>query len=69
MGTSIAHSKGPQNQKNPELPSITLSDGETIRADVVVGADGLHSIACETVIGRKNEPVPPAHYNCCYRFL
>jgi salicylate hydroxylase len=55
--------------QNPDAPSITLVDGETIHGDVVVGADGLHSIACETVLGRQNQPLPPAHYNACYRFL
>lgn len=36
---------------------------------MVIGADGIHSIACETVIGRRNPPIRPKHYNYCYRFL
>lgn len=44
-------------------------NGEVVCGDVVIGADGLHSIACETVIGRRNPPIQPKHYNYCYRFL
>ncbi|TKW48304.1 6-hydroxynicotinate 3-monooxygenase [Colletotrichum tanaceti] len=55
---------------NPELPAVQqMQDGEDIQADLVVGADGIHSIACEAVLGEKNPPVPPVHYNSCYRFL
>ncbi|GJD03447.1 FAD binding domain-containing protein [Colletotrichum higginsianum] len=54
---------------NPELPAVLMQDGEEIQADLVVAADGIHSIACETVLGEKNPPVPPVHYNSCYRFL
>ncbi|KAI0131777.1 FAD binding domain-containing protein [Xylariales sp. AK1849] len=54
---------------DPERPSISLADGQVICGDVVVGADGLHSIACQTVIGRRNPPRQPKHYNYCYRFL
>jgi len=36
---------------------------------MVIGADGVHSLASKTVLGRNNIPVPPAHHNCCYRFL
>lgn len=48
---------------------MSLANGEVVRGDLVIGADGLHSIACETVIGRRNLPVQPKHYNYCYRFL
>lgn len=40
-----------------------------VEADVVIGADGVHSIASACVLGRPNHPVTPAHYNYCYRFL
>ncbi|OLN96868.1 3-hydroxybenzoate 6-hydroxylase 3 [Colletotrichum chlorophyti] len=52
-----------------EPPAITFATGEKVQADLIVGADGIHSIACETVIGRKNPPVPSSPYNCCYQFL
>ncbi|KAH8664662.1 FAD binding domain-containing protein [Xylariales sp. PMI_506] len=54
---------------NTERPSMSLANGKVIRGDLVIGADGLHSIACETVIGRRNPPIQPKHYNYCYRFL
>jgi salicylate hydroxylase len=41
-----------------------------ITSDVVVGTDGIHTIAVEAVLGRANEPVPSKDlYNFCYRFL
>nr|XP_036575409.1 putative salicylate hydroxylase [Colletotrichum truncatum]KAF6781972.1 putative salicylate hydroxylase [Colletotrichum truncatum] len=54
---------------NPDLSAVHLNDGTEVRADLVVGADGVHSLASETVLGRKNPPSPASHYNCCYRFL
>ncbi|OHW89735.1 FAD binding domain-containing protein [Colletotrichum incanum] len=54
---------------DPGLPAVYLQDGEEVRADLVVGADGIHSIAGKTVLGYENPPVPPNHYNSCYRFL
>ncbi|PHH92705.1 hypothetical protein CDD83_5942 [Cordyceps sp. RAO-2017] len=54
---------------NPLKPSIVLQSGEQVEGDVVIGADGIHSLAAETVLGHKNQPVPPVHSNCCYRFL
>ncbi|KAK0741311.1 salicylate hydroxylase [Schizothecium vesticola] len=54
---------------DPDTPSITLASGEVITGDVVVAADGVHSIGIETILGRKNEPQPQELYNGCYRFL
>ncbi|RYO96261.1 hypothetical protein DL765_011642 [Monosporascus sp. GIB2] len=53
----------------PRAPSVTLASGEVIEGDVVIGADGVHSLASETVLGYKSRPVAPSHYNYCYRFL
>ncbi|RYP63288.1 hypothetical protein DL771_009359 [Monosporascus sp. 5C6A] len=53
----------------PRAASITLASGEVIEGDVVIGADGVHSLASETVLGYENRPVAPSHYNYCYRFL
>ncbi|NMO89296.1 FAD-dependent monooxygenase [Actinomycetospora sp. TBRC 11914] len=36
---------------------ITLDDGSTVTADVVVGADGVHSVVREAVVGRGQGPV------------
>lgn len=33
-------------------PSVTTESGEVFHADVVVGADGLHSVARETILGK-----------------
>ncbi|KAK4174192.1 putative salicylate hydroxylase [Triangularia setosa] len=54
---------------NPTTPSITLADGTVLSADLVIGADGVHSLATEVVLGQKVELSPSAHYNTCYRFL
>jgi salicylate hydroxylase len=55
--------------QDPLKPSITLSNGQEIKADVVIGADGIHSLAAEAILGRKVQAVPPIHSNYCYRFL
>ncbi|KAF6826677.1 putative salicylate hydroxylase [Colletotrichum plurivorum] len=69
-GTPVTiHLKSSAAGYNTELPAIRLENGDEIKADLVIGADGVHSIASETVIGRKNPPSPASHYNCCYRFL
>ena len=57
------------HSQDPEAPSITLASGEVITGDVVVAADGVHSIGIETILGRKNKPQPQELYNGCYRFL
>jgi salicylate hydroxylase len=54
---------------DPEAPSITLSSGEVVKSDVVIAADGLHSIAVETILGHANPPQPQKLYNGCLRFL
>ncbi|KAK0609583.1 hypothetical protein B0T17DRAFT_546610 [Bombardia bombarda] len=54
---------------NPELPSIILSTGEVVTGDVVVAADGIHSIGVEAVLGQPNPPQPQELYNGCFRFL
>lgn len=38
--------------------SVTLEDGETITADLVIGADGIHSKVREAVIGEYREAIP-----------
>ncbi|TFK22615.1 FAD/NAD(P)-binding domain-containing protein [Coprinopsis marcescibilis] len=37
-------------------PSVTLASGEVISADLVIGADGLHSKARDIVVGKKDNP-------------
>ncbi|KAL3963074.1 hypothetical protein ACCO45_000078 [Purpureocillium lilacinum] len=50
-------------------PSIFLQGGQEITGDIVIAADGVHSLASDVILGRKNFPVPPVHSNSCYRFL
>jgi 2-polyprenyl-6-methoxyphenol hydroxylase-like FAD-dependent oxidoreductase len=40
-----------------------------VTADLVVAADGIHSVAVEAVLGHSNPPQPAKHNNCCYRFF
>lgn len=54
---------------DPETPCITLSTNEVVKADVVIAADGIHSIAVETILGHPNPPQPQKLYNGCLRFL
>ncbi|KAK4170504.1 putative salicylate hydroxylase [Cladorrhinum sp. PSN259] len=54
---------------DPEAASITLADGTAVRGDLIVGADGIHSLAAEFVLEKTVRPESPAHYNMCYRFL
>ncbi|KAG8156688.1 hypothetical protein KVR01_013479 [Diaporthe batatas] len=53
-----------------ETPSITLANGETVHGDVVIIADGIHSLGVEVMTGKSN-PLEPSRnaYNFCYRFL
>ncbi|KAK3954780.1 hypothetical protein QBC32DRAFT_368362 [Pseudoneurospora amorphoporcata] len=54
---------------NPEEPSVTLSSGIVKKGDLVIAADGVHSIAVEAILGYAHKPEPQAFYNGCYRFL
>ena len=54
-------------EQNTDEPSITLDSGNIIKPDVVIAADGIHSIAVEAILG---EPQPlAAPQNACFRFL
>jgi salicylate hydroxylase len=55
--------------QDPDGPSIILKDGTVVTADLVLAADGVHSIAVEAILGHSNPPRPANHNNCCYRFL
>ncbi|POS74305.1 FAD binding domain-containing protein [Diaporthe helianthi] len=54
---------------DPETPSMTLKNGTVIKGDLVIGADGIHSVSVVTILGCPNPPRPALHSNCCYRFL
>ncbi len=48
---------------------MILSDGTVVTGDIIVAADGVHSVGVAAVIGRPNPPMPARHDNSCYRFL
>ncbi len=52
-------------------PAVRLDDGEVITADLVIAADGVHSVAVEHVLGKRNPAEVPTGVkaNLCYRFL
>jgi salicylate hydroxylase len=39
-------------------PSVTLSTGEIVRGDVIIGADGVKSTLREYVVGKPDKPTP-----------
>ncbi|TFK47446.1 FAD/NAD(P)-binding domain-containing protein [Heliocybe sulcata] len=41
---------------DPSTPSLTLETGEVVKADLIVGADGLKSFVREVVIGGPDKP-------------
>jgi len=56
-------------EQHPDAGSITLADGRTVTGDLVIAADGVHSIAVEAIQGKPNPSQPALHLNCAYRFL
>ncbi|KDR69830.1 hypothetical protein GALMADRAFT_214909 [Galerina marginata CBS 339.88] len=52
---------------DPSAPSITLKSGEIIKADLVIGADGIHSRVRTTVVGALDKPMPTG--DAAYRAL
>ncbi|KAF7336982.1 FAD/NAD(P)-binding domain-containing protein [Mycena venus] len=48
---------------SPEDGTITLKDGEIIHADLVIGADGLHSIIRTSILGHV-QTAPASGYSC-----
>ncbi|KAJ9653757.1 hypothetical protein H2198_007104 [Neophaeococcomyces mojaviensis] len=55
------------SEVNPEDGTVTLSDGSTHQADVVVGADGVHSVTRNTVV--PGHPKPFSSGKSAFRFL
>ncbi|PQE22103.1 salicylate hydroxylase protein [Rutstroemia sp. NJR-2017a BVV2] len=43
---------------NTEAGSVTLKDGSTLSADLIIGADGVHSAAVKEVVGFDNPAIP-----------
>jgi salicylate hydroxylase len=43
---------------DPEVASATLSSGEVISGDIVIGADGVESMVRDLVLGHHDDGVP-----------
>lgn len=43
---------------DPSAASVTLLNGDTIKADLIIGADGFQSVVRETVLGKQLNGVP-----------
>ena len=43
---------------DPDAPSATLSTGEVVRGDLIIGADGVKSLVQQVVLGRENPAQP-----------
>jgi salicylate hydroxylase len=55
--------------KDTEAGEIYLSNGSVVSGDLIIAADGVHSIAVEAILGHANPALPTGKYNFCYRFL
>jgi salicylate hydroxylase len=54
---------------DPEEPSVTLANGEVLRADVLVGADGEYGIGRETFLGpAEHDPGQYLMFKCVNPF-
>lgn len=53
---------------SPENGSVTLQDGSIHQADLIVAADGLHSVLREAVVGNEVKPPSPGGLSA-FRFL
>ncbi|KAF8994810.1 hypothetical protein BDQ17DRAFT_1251326 [Cyathus striatus] len=52
---------------DPSLPSVTLQSGETIHADLIIGADGVRSHLRSIIVGAPDRPKPTG--DAAYRAL
>ena len=53
--------------QNPEIGTVTLKNAEVISADLIIAADGVHTMAADLVLG---QPIPAAQTNTsAFRFL
>lgn len=53
----------------PSPPSVTLESGEKLSADLIIGADGIHSIVRGSVIGETEIPLSVPLGDVAFRAL
>lgn len=46
-----------------------MVNGNVVQGDLVIAADGVHSVAVEVILGSKNPALPTTAYNFAYRLL
>lgn len=56
--TVVAVNPEPPSASNPKGPSITLSNGQVVYGDLIVGADGVKSYIQQVVLGKVNRARP-----------
>nr|WJQ78195.1 4-hydroxybenzoate decarboxylase [Panus rudis] len=56
--TVVSVNPDPPSASNPDGPSVTLSTGEVIKGDLIVGADGVKSLVQQVVLGKANPAQP-----------
>jgi salicylate hydroxylase len=54
---------------DPDTPSVTLVSGETIFADLIIGADGIHSVVRRSIIGESKIPLSTPLGDMAFRAL
>ncbi|KAK7056692.1 hypothetical protein VNI00_002409 [Paramarasmius palmivorus] len=54
---------------DPDTPSVTLVSGETIFADLIMGADGIHSVVRRSIIGESKIPLSVPLGDMAFRAL
>ncbi|KAJ7488282.1 FAD/NAD(P)-binding domain-containing protein [Mycena latifolia] len=64
---AIIHLKSDALSCDPELGTLTLKSGEVRHADLIIGADGIHSAIRTSVLGY--EQIAPASGRAAYRCL
>lgn len=52
---------------DPSWPTVTLESGEKLKADLIIGADGLNSRLRDIVVGHPDKPTPTG--DATYRAL
>jgi salicylate hydroxylase len=55
---ATVHFDCPVSAVDASIPSITLSSGEVIKTQLILGADGIHSRVRNVVVGTRDSPIP-----------